>query len=244
MVSHHDPELLTRIASELQAGPGEEITTLTIVRRAVDLLPGVDHCSLTVRGRRHTLRTLASTSELATQLDRLQYELGEGPCLDSADGVEWSRSGDLRNDQRWPHWGPPAADAGAGSILCVRLMSQDQPMGAINMYSSTSGMFSDPDDVEVAILYGALAANALAAARLVSGLETAIGSRHNIGMAQGMLMERFGLSEDQSFALLQRLSSELNRKLRDVARDIVSTREMPSFDGDGGAVLDGVSAGD
>lgn len=79
------------------------------------------------------------------------------------------------------------------------------------------------------MLYAAHAANALSSARLVSGLETAIGTRHAIGMAQGILIERYGLSVDQSFAFLQRLSQNLNRKLRDVAHEIVETRTVPEL---------------
>ena len=52
-------------------------------------------------------------------------------------------------------------------------------------------------------------------------------SRHVIGMAQGIVMERFGLDEDRSFAFLSRLSSHQNRKLRDLAGDLVRTRTIP-----------------
>jgi AmiR/NasT family two-component response regulator len=67
----------------------------------------------------------------------------------------------------------------------------------------------------------------LTSARLVDGLEVAVGSRHLIGMAQGVVMERYGLSADQAFSLLQRLSSTTNTKLRDIAGQIVATREVP-----------------
>jgi AmiR/NasT family two-component response regulator len=52
-------------------------------------------------------------------------------------------------------------------------------------------------------------------------LETALQTRHRIGLAQGMLMLRYGLNEDASFQVLRRLSSHKNLKLRDVARQVI-----------------------
>jgi hypothetical protein len=50
---------------------------------------------------------------------------------------------------------------------------------------------------------------------------------HLIGQAQGILMERFGLSADQSFAVLRRYSQDNNVKLRNVAERIIETRRLP-----------------
>ena len=63
--------------------------------------------------------------------------------------------------------------------------------------------------------------------RRASTLQTAISSRHVIGMAQGIAMERYGIDQHQSFELLRRLSSTTNVKLRDVATQIVETRAIP-----------------
>jgi AmiR/NasT family two-component response regulator len=62
-------------------------------------------------------------------------------------------------------------------------------------------------------------------------------SRHVIGMAQGILMERYGLDEQQAFAFLSRVSSHENRKLRELATEVVRTRELPEpAEGDPGQV--------
>ena len=55
----------------------------------------------------------------------------------------------------------------------------------------------------------------------VANLERAIESRHRIGVAQGILMQRFGLTVDQSFSLLLRVSQTRNVKVRDVARKVI-----------------------
>ena len=71
------------------------------------------------------------------------------------------------------------------------------------------------------------ATNALNSARLVSGLQTAVHSRHLIGVAQGILMATYDLTMDQSFELLRRYSSQTNTKIRDVAQHVVDTGALP-----------------
>jgi len=48
-----------------------------------------------------------------------------------------------------------------------------------------------------------------------------------IGEPKGILMERFWLTEDEAFELLTRLSSEQEVKLRDIAAELVRTRQLP-----------------
>ena len=71
------------------------------------------------------------------------------------------------------------------------------------------------------------ATNALNSARLVSGLQTAVHSRHLIGVAQGILMSTYDLTMDQSFELLRRYSSQTNTKIRDVAQHVVDSGSLP-----------------
>jgi AmiR/NasT family two-component response regulator len=52
-------------------------------------------------------------------------------------------------------------------------------------------------------------------------------TRNLIGMAQGILIERLKITPDRAFAVLSRLSQESNTKLRDVARRLVETGEIP-----------------
>lgn len=52
-------------------------------------------------------------------------------------------------------------------------------------------------------------------------------SSRRIGMAMGIVIERYKLGDDEAFDVLRRLSMELNRKLVDVADDIVWTGEVP-----------------
>ena len=222
-------DVLAGLAAELSNSEDEAVTTQAIVEQAVELFSDAQYASLTVKAsKRPSFRTLASTSSLSTDLDRRQYELDEGPCIESTTLGEWFRSGDLARDNRWPRWGPIAADAGVQSLLSVRLLSKGEPFGALNLYAEPGGAFADPDDVELALLFTVHAAAALVSARLVTNLETAMSSRHDIGIAQGILMGRYGISSAQAFSALRRISQHHNIKLREVAREVIQSRQLPA----------------
>jgi AmiR/NasT family two-component response regulator len=51
-----------------------------------------------------------------------------------------------------------------------------------------------------------------------------------IGQAQGILIERERITADEAFDILRRASQHLNRRLREVARDLVDTGETPEAD--------------
>ena len=151
------------------------------------LVPACDFSSVSLRRRRGRVETTGSTSELASRCDALQYELEEGPCLDAVWDGDSYLAMDVASDTRWPRWGPQVAELGVGSILAMRLASGQENIGALNLYA-TSPLAFGPEDVDIALVYTIHAANALTSARLASGLQSAVHSRHLIGVAQGILM--------------------------------------------------------
>ena len=79
--------------------------------------------------------------------------------------------------------------------------------------------------MQVAGLFATHAAIALGRSRYENQLNDAIGTRKVIGQAIGIVMERYGISEDRAFHFLARASSTSNVKLRDVAQEIVQATE-------------------
>ena len=69
---------------------------------------------------------------------------------------------------------------------------------------------------------------ALAAAQEIGQLGLAIESRTVIGQAEGIPMERFGLTARQAFSTLVRASSVTNRKLSAIAAELVASRHLPT----------------
>lgn len=217
---------LARASSELLDEPEEDPTIERIVEKAAQVIPGCDFCGCSIRRGKHA-ETPASTNPLADQVDQLQYELGEGPCLDAIWVDDLYVIDDVRTDGRWPRWARATEELGVRSILSVRLATTSDTLGSLNMYGRRPDAFG-PNEIDLAQAYGALAASALGAARKVTQLQRALETRHRIGIAQGILMVQYTMTEHAAFELLRRYSQEHNVKLRDVAREVVeSLRAAP-----------------
>jgi GAF domain-containing protein len=184
--------------------------------------------SVTLVGAAGGVETTASSGGiLVGRADELQYTLDEGPCLRAAEQGGAYLIVDTRTDPRWPRWGPAVAELGLGSVLSIHLFTDRRVLGALNLYYESKDDFSD-DEVEVARVVAAHASVALAKLRSERDLWRAIDSRHLIGQAQGMLMERFKLSSEKSFSVLRRYSQQHNIKLSEVAGELIRTGHLPS----------------
>jgi GAF domain-containing protein len=171
--------------------------------------------------------TSATSSALIEEADDLQYAFDEGPCLRAAEQGGAYLIANTATDSRWPRWGPAVAAMGLRSVLSIHLFTDHRVLGALNLYYETHDDFSD-DEIEVAKVVAAHASVALAKVRSERDLWRAIDSRHLIGQAQGILMERFKISPEKSFSVLRRYSQEHNIKLRDVAGGLIRTGQLPA----------------
>ncbi|MEU6847735.1 GAF and ANTAR domain-containing protein [Streptomyces sp. NPDC046716] len=172
--------------------------------------------------RKGQVTTLAASGPMVDESDRLQEQLGEGPCFDAA-RIEHPvfRIHDLSTETiRWQHYAPKAHALGIGSMMGFLLYTDDQDnLGALNLYSRKPGAFTD-DSETAGWLLASHAAVALAGAREHAGLQRAIDSRHTIGQAMGILMAQHHIDEDEAFNVLRRYSQEKNIKLREAARQL------------------------
>ena len=178
--------------------------------------------------------TVVSTGKLATDLDETQYEHGQGPCLHAARSGEVTEIPDTRADDRWPDYTPRAFERGNLSSLSIPLgIDHDaQVRGALNIYARHLDAF-DEASRSVALRFAPYAAvatgnlHAYQSARdMADNLQAALESRAVIDQAKGILIERYKVTADQAFQLLARASMTTNRKLRDIADDLVRTGEL------------------
>lgn len=215
-----------RVSRELLTTPDGKLTFERIATRAVEVIPPCDAASITLRRRRGSTGTVAATDDLAMACDQLQYQLDEGPCVDAVFDGEAYYIDDVATDERWPRWGPAVAEAGVGSVLSVRMANDEEVLGALNLYSTIKHGY-DSDAVDLALVFASHAATAISNTRLVDGLQTALQSRHLIGVAQGILMAQYDMELETSFEVLRRYSSHANVKLRDIAHQVVESRTLP-----------------
>ena len=221
-----DPSLFADIARLLEAEEDTQGTLDQVVALAPRTI-GCDYASITLLHGRREVETAAASDELIRKADVLQYDLGEGPCLQAIWSHDTFVVEDMAEDPRWPQWGPIAAEMGLRSVLAVRLFTSGTTHGALNLYSTQPRRFGD-DDVALAHVYATHASVALAAARQEENLRRAIDARHLIGQAQGILMERFNIDADRAFSVLRRYSQDSNTKLRTIAEGVISGRDLPA----------------
>ena len=229
MDAESDAGVFVGLAEALQAKSTTMETADEVVWYAQRELDA-DFASITLLRSQRGLETIAPSNGLAEQADALEYELGEGPEWDSSWRGQTLVSEDLTLEQRWPRWAAAVAKLGITSMLAAELTNiEGDRIGSLNLYWEHARTFN-ADDVAFADIFARHAAMALATSMEVAGLHTAMDGRKRIGQAQGLLMERYGLDENQAFEVLKRYSQNQNLKLRQVAEQLVVTRKLPDPD--------------
>ncbi|MEU7481915.1 ANTAR domain-containing protein [Lentzea sp. NPDC042327] len=214
-----------------------------VVRAAVLFVPGAELVSVTLRSPDGRFHTPVETDPVAVELDRLQYDLHEGPCLDVAEpsGPAVVTATGLATTPFWPRFGPAAAQLGMGAVLATALLPGVRPprlSGALNIYTRTSSGLDETAQAAALLLatHASLAlahTGAVGAAELqAQHLRRAIDSRDVIGQAKGILMARRGLTADEAFDQLRHTSQQLNVKLVAIAEMVASGH--PGLDPSGG----------
>lgn len=218
---------LTATQSVLVEAPDTATVLEELSALAAQALGDDVSCSITSRYDRHPV-TVASSDDLAAEVDEVQYGQGGGPCLHALDTGEMVDVPDVPSDRRWPEYGRRAAEAGVGSSLSMPIAIDGQVGAALNSYSRTPGHFV-PARRERAERFAeqagdtvTLAVRAERQGDLVEHLERAMTSRRVIDQALGILMAQQRCGADEAFALLRNHSQNNNVKLRDLAEQIVS----------------------
>lgn len=218
----------------LAVGENIDDTLARIATLSVAVIPHCDFAgvSLVESGG---IRTVGHTTDLVKEIDEIQYETGQGPCLSAIE--EPRRSGgaatyeipSMDEDETWPEFSARARQRGLASLLAFSLLSRDHALGSLNLYATLPHAFDAPDR-RIGAIFAAHATVALAnaqtlevARKRVDELLEGYAHRDVIGQAKGILMERENCSEDQAFEILRAASARLHRKLREVAKDVVES---------------------
>ncbi len=201
-------------------------TLQRVVDLAVRTMPGCTGASVTLVDGEQPL-TAAHTDEVALAVDAAQYAVGDGPCLDAARHLR-RNSVDLgAAEQAFPEFAERARQYGVRSFLAAPLVAGGRGIGSLNLYSTSQDGFDALDEALVGLFTGQASvalANAQvyrAAQQLSEQLTEALASRAVIEQAKGALMVTRRVDAEQAFTLLREHSQRSNRKLRDVAADVL-----------------------
>jgi GAF domain-containing protein len=205
-----------------------------LAERCVELLDCTEAGLLLVDAA-GVLRVMASSSERSDALDLLQTQNDEGPCFECFHRGTPVSSANLMNEpDRWPTFAPAAVERGFFSVQALPMRARGDTVGALNLFRSEPGQIWD-DDLPLGQGMADIAAVALLQERslresrgLVDQLQSALSSRVVIEQAKGVLAERANISLDAAFARLRGYARTNNRRLSDVAGELIDGRLEPS----------------
>ena len=193
-----------------------------VTKTVLEVIPGADATGFLLITKAGKFETQAATSDLMYELDRLQIEHGEGPCVEAAVDELIVRTDDFQREQRWPRYSAEVLKLGVRSALSFKLYTTQRNAGALNIFGMEPDAFG-PDDEAVGQVLAAHAAAAILASRQGEQLQSALTSRDLIGQAKGVIMERYNVDAVRAFELLRELSQTENLKLVDIAKRVIDT---------------------
>jgi hypothetical protein len=182
------------------------------------------------------------TDPVCEELAELQLTLGEGPCHDvlgSAAPVLAADLDDSESGRRWPAFMPEAREHGAGAVFAFPLIVGAIRAGVMGLYRRSAGPLRDGQlgdllilaDIATLLLLDSLGEGGAAAAdgqgdgaRLDGQSPDLASHRAEIDQATGMLTVQLGVPIADAFARLRAYAYSEDRRLADVASDIVARR--------------------
>ncbi|WP_329018635.1 GAF and ANTAR domain-containing protein [Micromonospora rifamycinica] len=193
---------------------------------------GVDSAAVAVVLDATPRELLYATDRTASELEDLTLTLGEGPCVDATAGgpvlVADLTVPECRN--RWPVFAPAAVLAGAGAVFALPLRVGGIRLGVLDLYRVRAG------DLGVEQLADALVLADTACAVLLDdatrhGVDQdnrwpeGAGLHHpEVHQATGMITVQLGVTAAVALVRLRAYAYSQDRRLRDVAADVVARR--------------------
>ncbi|MFF0744043.1 GAF and ANTAR domain-containing protein [Streptomyces sp. NPDC004111] len=183
------------------------------------------------------LRVAAVSNNEPALLELIASQPQEGPCVDVYRSGEPQYDIDLRTSAaRWPGFCARALENGIGRIAVLPLRRTGELLGTWQVYGSDR--LPDQEELELAqrladitVLSLSHSKNLWHLARSAGELRTALTSRVAIEQAKGMLAAQWGVHPERAFQPLRAYARSRQRKLRDVAIDVVEGRlKLPPSD--------------
>jgi hypothetical protein len=208
---------------------------VTLAERAASCAPASCGAATTLSAPSHDDLVDPEPSTAVTHPDlaplvAVQWTSGEGPIPAALRSGEQAGADDLLADRRWPGYRTAALDAGVRS--CATLpFRRDGFAVTVTLCGFRPGAPLDDAARTATTLIGDLAVHTLVHDRRyeqalteVDQLDIALRNRPVVDQASGILMHILGCGAETAFDVLRRQSQRTNRKLTDLAHDVVSTR--------------------
>jgi hypothetical protein len=230
--------ILTRLVSSGPPGPPElETQRLCEVCAEVTDMSGAGIMLMSEDVPRGAVCTSNKVSDL---IEQLQFELGEGPCVDACQEDRPILEPDLAAPRfpRWLAFRGPAVKAGVRAIFGFPLEVGAVRLGALNLYCDRPGPLSDDQHADALVMADIVAQALLAIqanappGKLAAELEAGADFHYVVHQASGMVAAQLDVKVGQALIRLRAYAFGHDRPLAEVAKDIVARRFR--FDRDSG----------
>ena len=188
---------------------------------------GVSGAGIMLEDEAGRLRFRSASDTVLKELERLQIELDEGPCLLAYRIGEQVLAADLGRDHRFPEFGPRAIRVGMASVYSFPMRLGDSTVGAINLYNTETVQL---DDEQLAV--GETLAN-VATIYLLHAWEVddlkgvneqlthALETRVVVEQAKGFLAAQTDWSPEHAKEIMRVHARSRQLRLHDVARKVL-----------------------
>ena len=199
-----------------------------VTERAASLV-GAPAAGLLLADQRGRLQYMAGSDENVRLVELFQLQHDEGPCMEAYRTGQAVINVDLgAAADRWPLFAPRATAAGFQAVHAFPLRLREQVIGALNLFGANRGGDFTGDDVPVVQALADVAAIGLLQERVIrrgevltEQLQGALNSRVVIEQAKGAVAQARGVDVDEAFRLVRGYARRHNRRLTDVARQVV-----------------------
>ena len=196
-----------------------------IAEAATASVPGCDAASIgiSIEGRP---ATTTATSRIALELDLVQYDLDDGPCLTSFRTVSTVRLDVTEKGDPFPHFAIAAERRGVRGVLSVPATWGDDLVATLNLYSRT-GPF---DDTAVSLAHVLAAQVSIAVSRspefaaaraVVEEAQRDADDHADVDVASGLLMVSQSCTAEQAEGLLRQAATHDDRPILEIAQRII-----------------------
>jgi GAF domain-containing protein len=221
-----DPERVARVTDALASGVDSSERSLCTSSADV---AGVDGAGVALIMHGSALGTVCSSDSIVEAVEEVQYNLGEGPCLEAYATREPVLISDLtaKDAVRWPGFREGALAAGVRAAFGFPILIGSVCIGALDLYRRRPGTLSDTqfaDALAVAHVAGRTVLNWQSVAgegSLARRLEHLPVNRAVVHQAAGMISVQASVAVDDALALLRARAFSDNRPINEVAVDVV-----------------------
>jgi hypothetical protein len=225
------------LVAEQAVRRGARVGVVDVCTAAVATLP-VGGAGLSAMSRTEASHPLCSTDDISEQLEELQLTLGEGPCVDAYVRGSAVLTPDLlaaAPQDSWAGFADAALEAGARAVFSLPLQKGAISPGVLDLYANVPTVL-DAEELADALAFADLATLLLLVTRIDEtggpaggpmpdrGVEDLGAYRAEIDQASGMLTVQLGIGIEEAFVRLRAYAYTQERRLADVAADVVTRR--------------------